>query len=298
MNQNECSVSFVFFLINAFADVENAKMLRKLEYNATITQRIEIAPGLIIIRVKPDHELFDFKAGQYTVLGLKRKESRCPEADPDPEELKQREPDEMIRRAYSISSASVEKEFIEFYVALVKSGDLTPRIFNLNIGDRIFLGPKATGFFTLDQVPEGKHVCLLATGTGLAPYISMVRSELVAHPNRLFLILHGARYSWDLGYRDELNSLRRVCPNLKYYPTISRPDIDTSWNGFTGRVQDYVTNGVVEGDIGMKITPEDFHIFLCGNPNMIEETIELMEKRGFHKGTRRQPGNLHTEEYW
>ncbi len=273
-------------------------MARKLNYNAKLAQRIDISPGLSIFRVIPEGELFNFKPGQYTVLGLKRKEPRHPQADPDPEELQQRDPEEMIRRAYSIASSSKDKEFIEFYVTMVESGELTPRLFQMDIGDPLFLGPKATGMFTLDQVPEGKHVCLLSTGTGLAPYISMARTELLAHKERQFVIVHGARYSWDLGYRDELNSLTRYCPNLKYFPSISRPAGDPTWRGLTGRVQEFIENGFVEKEIGMEITPDKFDLFLCGNPAMIEQAMELMGNRGFVKGTRRDPGNMHTEEYW
>ncbi|MEW6239126.1 MAG: ferredoxin--NADP reductase [Candidatus Omnitrophota bacterium] len=273
-------------------------MPRKLEYNAKISQRIDISPGLAIFRVVPDESLFAFKPGQYSVLGLKRKEARAPGSDPDVEESQNKDPEEMILRAYSIASSSVDKEFVEFYVAQVESGELTPRLFNLKNGDPLYLGPKAAGIFTLDQVPQGQHVFLIATGTGLAPYISMVRTQLRDHPDRLFVVLHGARHSWDLGYRDELNSLARYFPNLKYFPSISNPKGDVTWKGLAGRVQIFIENDFVEQAIGRKITPDDFHIFLCGNPAMIETVIAMMEERGFRKGTRQESGNIHIEEYW
>src|SRR5882724_1410798 len=132
--------------------------------NAVVTQRVEIAPGLIILRVVPDGwAVPNFKAGQFAVLGLpgaaKRYSFSLPEPDaPDPHKL--------IKRAYSIASSSVAKVYMEFYVALVASGVLTPRLFALEVGDRLWLSPKITGMFTLDQVALDRHIVLLGTGTG------------------------------------------------------------------------------------------------------------------------------------
>lgn len=272
--------------------------MKKFEYNATVTQKVEISPALIVLRVSPDDKLFDFEPGQYTVLGLKRKEGRIMDSDPESNEDVDCDPEQMIRRAYSISSSSLENDFVEFYIAVVRSGALTPRLFDLKIGNRIFLGSKATGIFTLDQVPEYKNVLFVSTGTGLAPYVSMVRTHLIKYPKRQFVIIHGARYSWDLGYRDELTTLSRVCPNLIYLPMISHPDTDTTWSGLTGRVQSVLETDIIERKTELTVTPENFNLFLCGNPAMIDSVIERMEKRGFVKGDRKNPGTIHVEEYW
>ncbi len=270
-----------------------------LEYNATLAQRVEISPGLAIFRVVPDGELFAFEPGQYSVLGLKCKEPRIPDADPDPEGSKCGEDAErLIRRAYSIASSSHEREFVEFYITVVHSGEFTPRLFNLKIGDRLFLGPKATGLFTLDQASPDKHILMISTGTGLAPYISMVRTRLACNLGRKFVILNGARYSWDLGYRDELNFISRLCRNFYFFPVVSRPEKDPTWNGLKGRVQTILTSGLIEEQTGLSLTPDQFEIFLCGNPGMIEEVVNLVESRGFAKGDRKNPGTLHVEEYW
>ncbi len=274
-------------------------MARKLDYNAKVIQRIEISPGLIILRVAPDGELFSFTPGQYTTLGLKRRETRLSGTDPDPDEKKQRDPDEMIRRAYSIASSSQEDSHVDIYLALVTNGELTPRLFNLAIGDQIYLGPRATGLFTLEKVAPEKHVCLAATGTGLAPYISMVRTQLLTVPDRKFIIVHGARYSWDLGYRDELISLERFCPNLTYIPCISRKNSDPTWTGKTGYVQDMLQQLIdLEIEIEPRLTHDDYEVFLCGNPQMIEDAIGVLEKYQFKKDERKSPGNIHVEEYW
>jgi len=192
-----------------------------LEPNAIVAQRIEVAPGLIILRVVPDGwELPDFKSGQFAVLGLPGTAPRYKFSDPE-EPLGN--PGKLIRRAYSISSASVNKEYIEFYITLVRSGALTPRLFNLKSGDHVFLSRKYTGTFTLDQVPEDHHIILLSTGTGLAPYMSMLRGQMICNGPRIIVVVHGARHSWDLGYRSELNTLATICSNFNYLPAITRP---------------------------------------------------------------------------
>jgi ferredoxin/flavodoxin---NADP+ reductase len=281
-----------------FIELRVYNMVRRLDYNATLSQRVDVAPGLSIFRVVPDDQLFDFTPGQYTVIGMYRKANRVEGSDPDPADLANRDPNEMIRRAYSIASSSKEREFIEFYITLVKSGELTPRLFDLQVGERLYLGPKATGMFTLDKVEEHKHVFLIATGTGLAPYISMVRTQLKAHENRHFIIVHGARHSWDLAYRDELRSLQRYFPNLTYIPAITNPEADTLWKGHTGRIQTLFTSGIIEQESGMEIQPDLFDVFLCGNPAMIDSMISLLGERGFAKDERKQPGTIHIEEYW
>lgn len=307
------------------------------EYNATVAQRVELAPGLVILRIVPDALPFDFKAGQYVVLGLKASEPRIDEAEPegqtgllpagaveaprarvgDPtgtavttaaaaaESPAQRaiatarpDPDKMIRRAYSIASGSRSDEFIEFYITVVMSGDLTPRLFNLQIKDRIYVGPKAVGVFTLDKAPRDHHVLLVATGTGLAPYMSMLRSDLECGGQRKFVILHGARFSWDLGYRTELTSLARHCPNLIYLPVITRPGEDPTWRGRSGYLQDVLMSGVIEHATDLPVTPDNFHVYLCGNPGMIETVIERLSARGFVRDKGHDIGSLHTEEYW
>ncbi len=307
------------------------------EYNATVVSRVEVAPGLIILRVAPDKLPFEFKAGQYVVLGLKASEPRIEESEADEPSVvagsaeptrtdavaaaitaavagtaesqaavdaqaaavarAAADPDRMIRRAYSIASESRADEYLEFYLTVVMSGDLTPRLFNLKIKDRLYVGPKAVGVFTLAKAP-GKHILMIGTGTGLAPYMSMLRSELVCNGPRQFVIVHGARYSWDLGYRTELTGLARHCGNFHYVPVITRPQEDPTWRGRSGYLQNLIASGAVEEETGLPLTPDNFDIFLCGNPGMIETVIGWAEARGFVKDRGHDVGTLHTEEYW
>ena len=297
------------------------------EYNATVASRVEVAPGLVILRVVPDKLPFEFKAGQYVVLGLKASAPRIDESEQDgaagvaggapeagaaagtPESQAAvdaqaaaivtvaADPDRMIRRAYSIASESRSDEYVEFYLTVVMSGELTPRLFSLKVRDRLYIGPKAVGVFTLDKAP-GKHLLMIGTGTGLAPYMSMLRSELVCNGPRQFVVVHGARFSWDLGYRTELSGLARHCANFHYLPVITRPQEDVTWRGRSGYLQNVIASDAIEVETGLALTPENFDIFLCGNPGMIETVIAWAEARGFVKDKGHDIGTLHTEEYW
>jgi ferredoxin--NADP+ reductase len=264
-------------------------------YNATVVGREEIHADLIILRVRPDASLFDFKPGQFGVLGLLGNAQRIPEAATEEPAT---DPAKMIRRAYSIASSSVERRYVEFYLTLITSGQLTPRLFALKHGDRVFLGPKASGMFTLDRVAPGKSVVLIATGTGLAPYVSMLRTMLMNETQRKFVVLHGARYSWDLGYRGELESLARLRPNFTYIPSITRGEQDPHFHGRTGRIQNLVEQGTIEKDAGVDLDPSKTDVFLCGNPDMVKVVKGQLEAKGFVAGDGKNPGNIHVEEYW
>jgi ferredoxin--NADP+ reductase len=267
----------------------------KSPYNAVVSGREVINPQLHVIRVRPDTALFDFTPGQFAVLGLLGSAPRVPEATP---EEPAPQPDKLIRRAYSISSSSKERNYIEFYITLVASGQLTPRLFALNHSDRLFLGPKASGVFTLDRTAPGKAVLLIATGTGLAPYVSMLRTLLIEETQRKFVVLHGARHSWDLGYRGELESLARIRPNFTYLPTITRPDEDPHFTGLSGRIQNLLENGIVEKSSGISLTPDKTDVFLCGNPDMVTSVKTLLGARGFKPDEGKEAGTIHVEEYW
>jgi ferredoxin--NADP+ reductase len=266
--------------------------------NAIVTQRIEESPGLVVLRVVPDGwTLPEFKPGQFAVLGLPGSARRCLVSDLEEDDAPA--PDTLIKRAYSIASSSVAREYLEFYIVLVPSGQLTPRLFALLPGERLWLGPKMSGVFTLDEVPPDKHVLFIGTGTGLAPYMSMLRTHLVCGGGPRFAVLHGARHSWDLGYRGELATLQRLCSNFTYIPTISRAGEETApWGGMSGYIQDLWRSDPLPSVWGFRPSPRDTHIFLCGNPVMIDEMVELLARDGFREHKPRRPGELHVERYW
>lgn len=265
------------------------------ELNAVVTLKTELGPRLMILRVAPSGwALPDFEPGQFAILGLPGSAPRCALSEP---ELAPADEHKLIRRAYSIASSSSMHEYLEFYINLVTSGALTPRLFALEIGDRLWLSPEATGMFTLDQVPADKNVILIATGTGLAPYMSMLTSALQCGGPRRFAVLHGAFHSWDLGYRSELLALQHLCPNLTYVTTIDRPeDEPMPWAGSVGHVQDLWTSGIIDAAWGFRPTAENSHVFLCGNPFMIRDMEELLHGEGFRDHSPRQPGEIHVEQ--
>lgn len=276
--------------------MRESKMNR--EPNAVVLQRIEVNPGLIKLRVVPEGwELPEFTPGQFTVLGLPWTSPRHKAADPDGQEPK--DPSKLIMRAYSIASSSKAKEYLEFYIGMVRSGALSPRLFALNIGDRFYVGPKFKGMFTLSEVPQEFNVALIATGTGVAPYMSMIRTEIAGGFKRRFAVIHGAYHSSDLGYNEELQMLDTFSPTFNYLPIISHPHEEpVKWDGPVGFVQKLWTDGTLDKAWGSHPTPENTHVFLCGNPLMIDDVTRLLAGEGFQEHTTKNPGQVHVERYF
>lgn len=266
-------------------------------YNATVLNSNFLTPLIMILQIKLDKNDFNFIPGQFTVLGLKRSAPRVAEADP--EDVPVEKPDKLIRRAYSIASGSGSKDYLEFYISMATSGELTPRLFYLKPGDRLYVGDGSKGIFTLKDVPPDKNILLVGTGTGLAPYISMIRSMAleVSVPSVSMAVIHGATYSWDLGYRAELESLAQRCPRFRYLPIIVRPNIDKNWHGYTGMLQQLLMRPDIGDLCGMPIDPQHTHIFLCGNPVMVESVTQILTPRGYVLGNRQEFGSLHLEKY-
>ncbi len=271
--------------------------MARYDPNAILLHRIEVGPGLGIFRISPaGWPLPRFTPGQFAVIGLPGRAPRTPLSD---REEREGDPDRLIRRAYSIASSSLAREHVEIFVNLVRSGEFTPRLFALEPGDRLWMGPKFTGMFTMHEVPRHAHVALVATGTGLAPYMSMLRTELECGGPRRFAVIHGARHSWDLGYSAELFTMQRLCPNLAYIPAVSRPGEEPApWSGATGHVQELWKGGALARAWGFAPRPENTHVFLCGNPTMIEQMIALLQHEGFAVHEPRAPGQIHVERYW
>lgn len=271
--------------------------MARQDLNAVIAQRVEVAPGLLVLRVVPDGwTLPAFEPGQFAVLGLPAEATRCPGASDEEGETR---PGLLIRRAYSIASSSRAHTYLEFFITLVRSGSLTPRLFSLAPGDRVWLGPKIAGTFTLDKAPEHRHVVMVATGTGLAPYMSMIRSGPQGWRNRRFAVLLGARHSCDLGYHSELETLARLSDGFDYLPVVSRPDEEpVPWHGRTGYVQSLWHDGDLAAVWGFAPTPETTSVFLCGNPGMVEDMLVVLAREGFREHTRAEPGQVFVERYW
>lgn len=271
--------------------------MSRAELNAIVTHRRDLGEGVWVIHVVPEGwTLPGFEAGQYATLGLPGTAARWAGADPEPP-LKR--PGKLIKRAYSIVSSPMESDHLEFYLVLIQSGSLTPRLFALQPGDRLWLSPKIIGTFVLSRAPANANLVFLATGTGIAPFASMLRTILGPNAERKIALLHGVRVSQDLGYRGEMLALEKEHSNFTYLPVVSRPQSEAEpWKGRTGYVQDVWQSGVLREKWGFAPGPENTHVFLCGSPGMIESVVKLLEKDGFAEHTRLRPGQIHLERYW
>lgn len=269
---------------------EDAKLL-----NATLAVRTDLTPELAIVRVAPDAGVPDFKPGQYATLGVL--------PDPESEQAKKKGLAKLVLRPYSISSSPLEKESLEFYLALVPQGQFTPRIWDLREGERLYMAPKCKGKFVLDEVPPDRDLVMIATGTGLAPFVSMYKTYRDTGRWRRFVLVHGARYCPDLGFRAELEELAERDPSLIYIPTCSREPTPTGraedWYGLRGRVNVAIEQNAFRELAGVDLSPDTCHVFLCGNPAMIDEVTADLVARGFTPKDREHPdGNVHLEKYW
>ena len=269
------------------------------QLNAIVDEPIFVNAESMILRVEPDGwEIADYAPGQFVVLGLPGSAPRIPTPISDLE-IEPPKPEKLIKRAYSITSSSKEKKYLEFYITLIRSGTLTPRLFALKKGDRIHMGKKMSGIFTLSGTPEDANLVLMGTGTGLAPYMSMIRTFLKYGVKRKFTIVHGARHSWALGYRTELSMLASLVENFSYIPVVSRPAQETiPWKGETGHVQDVWKRGVIAKEWGVEPTPANTHVFLCGNPLMTNAALEVLKQDGYVEHKRKKPGQVHVEKWW
>ncbi len=271
--------------------------MAEIELNAIVAQRIEVTPSLIKLRVVPDGwELPDFTPGQYSALGLPATAPRHEISEEESHPLA--DSTRMIKRAYSVASSSMASEYLEYYIGLDRTGSLSPRLFALKDGDRLFVSPKFKGMFTLSNVSEEFNVALFATGTGVAPYMSMIRTELTQGLKRRFAVVHGACHSRDLGYHDELKALSLMSKEFDYMPIISHAHEEPiPWNGHEGFVQSLWTENVIQDAWGINPNAQNTHVFLCGNPLMIDAMVEILQGQGFLKHARRAPGQIHIEEF-
>ncbi|WP_432798020.1 ferredoxin--NADP reductase [Poriferisphaera sp. WC338] len=265
-------------------------------YNATLIERIDLNPMLALFRVRfNDGSVPEFTPGQFATLGLIDPVQPPPSDNP---RRKNRGP-KLIRRAYSIASPSTQRDYLEFYIVLVEEGKLTPLLWKLQAGDQIFMGEKIAGHFTLDNIPHDKNLVMIATGTGLAPFYSMY--ETYKNDNRWnrFILIECTRYSEDLGYLQTIRDLDDKDPKLTYFPCVTRDPEDSPFTGHRGRVQTIMPADIFKQTFGFDLTAETSQVFICGNPQMIDQIEEDLTTRGFVTKNRENPdGNIHFERYW
>lgn len=197
-------------------------------------------------------------------------------------------------RSYSLASAPGAP--LEVLLSRVGEGALSPALFELSQGSAITLDPKPQGFFSFDYVPPHEQLWLLATGTGLAPFMSMLRSGEAFARARRVVLAHGTRGPEELAYRFELESLAQARPQgFTYLPVLSRrPDAGL----LSGRITDALASGQLEARAELPIAADRAHFMLCGNPAMIEQVTAQLQTRGLRRHRQRAPGHITTEKYW
>jgi ferredoxin/flavodoxin---NADP+ reductase len=218
-----------------------------------------------------------FSNGHFTMIGLKQENGKP------------------LLRAYSIVSANYE-DHLEFLSIKVPNGPLTSKLQHIRPGDSIVVGKKPTGTLLIDYLLPGKHLYLLATGTGLAPFMSIVRDPETYEKFEQVILVHGVRQKDELAYHDMLiEHLPNheflgdlVTSKLRYYPTVTREPYKNM-----GRITDLIAGGKLFQDLGMPpINPEDDRIMICGSPGMLRDLKQMLEQRGFKEGNTSTPGDF------
>ena len=302
--------------------------LRKKNYNATIAKIIATESDSWRIRVKPDQPLPDYQPGQYNTIGIGNWETRHSKAAP--EILDEKKKAQLVRRAYSVSHPilnlktkklfrSDEVDFYEFYINLVLEGPnpakppaFTPRLFNLKEGDRVAIGPKFIGKYTLESVDCSKNpsILFLGTGTGEAPHNAMIWKLLSKGYKGNLISIVCTRYLADQAYREIHRELEKQFSTYHYITLATRENKGKE----KVYIQDLFEKNLLEKQLNWKPDSKNTHIFLCGNPAMIghpkkdesgnkiyptpKGMVEILEERGFVVDTATQKGNIHFESYW
>jgi ferredoxin/flavodoxin---NADP+ reductase len=240
-------------------------------YNAVLTRRVDLTESLAFFWVSFTGEPVAFEPGQYLTIGVESE-------------------GKLVQRPYSVASSPRETaDGYEFYVRLVAGGVFTPLLWRLEVGQGMSMkGPK--GKFVLEAEDDRTHV-FISSGTGIAPFISMMKTLLIDGAPRRAVILHGVSYPHDLGYRELLETWQQdgTYP-VTYVPTVSRPGTgeNLAWNGRVGRVESVVAD--VFDELGL--TPDDSIAYICGNPDMILAVDETLRGRGFPEA------QVKKELYW
>ena len=223
---------------------------------------------------------FRFENGQFSMVGL--------EVDGKP-----------LIRAYSMASANYE-ENLEFLSIKVQDGPLTSRLQHLKVGDQVLIGKKPTGTLVVDNLLPGKVLWLLSTGTGLAPFMSVIKDPEVYDRYDRVVLTHTCRFIDELAYKEYITQSlpnhehigELISEKLVYYPTVTRQEFANR-----GRITDLIENGKLFEDLGLQpFSVENDRIMLCGSPHMLKDTRELLNSRGFEEGSHSKPGHYVIEK--
>ena len=240
-----------------------------------------LTPSLFTLRTTRDPG-FRFTAGQFARLGVHKPSGS------------------IVWRAYSMVSAPHD-EFLDFFSIVVPDGEFTSELSRLEPGDELLIDKQAFGFLTLDRFPDGRDLWLLATGTGLAPFLSILQGLEVWERFERIVLVYSARTESELAYQQLIRELPGreyldgLGSKLTYLPVVTREQVPGALNG---RITTLIENGELERAADLKLEPEHSRIMLCGNPQMIEDTRSLLKTRDLNLALTRRPGQVAVENYW
>lgn len=244
-------------------------------HRAQVVERVDWTDELFSLRVS--HTPLDFVAGQFTKLGLETADG------------------ELISRAYSLVNAPDTQNGHEFLITTVPQGKLSPSLQALVAGDSIWVGDSAHGDLTRASVPEQtQDLWLLATGTGIGPFLSLLQGRQLA-PRRIILV-HGVRFARDLAYQALIHKLlNEYQGQLSYHPVVSREPVE---NTLQGRIPALIDSAALQDAAGVRMSPQHSFAMLCGNPDMIKDTIKSLQNQGLERYRQATGGNIIHERYW
>jgi ferredoxin/flavodoxin---NADP+ reductase len=209
--------------------------------------------------------------------------------------------DKRVARAYSIVSAP-DAEILEVLAVKVSAGQLSPHLHQLTIGDAIDVSTKAAGFLTLDELPQSadyRNLWFLATGTGVGPFISMLRTQEAWRNYEKIILVYGVSYQSDIAYHDVIQQLQLQYPKqFVFIPMVTREPSEHLVNALHCRIPEGLVSGELETLSQVQITPQSSQVMICGNPEMIAEVQTILLARGLTKNLRRAPGQITLEKYW
>jgi ferredoxin--NADP+ reductase len=248
----------------------------------TITQVRPWTDALFSFRTTRDRG-YRFVPGQFARLGVKSRDT-----------------DETVWRAYSIASAAHD-EHLEFFSVVVPNGAFTSRLSKLKEGDEILVERKSYGFLTTDRFESGRDLWMLATGTGLAPFLSILHDFDTWEQYDNLILVQSVRTQAELAYEELIQGFEgseyygEFAHKLRYARIVTREPVPGT---LRERVTQLLASGVLEENIGLRLDHDRSRIMLCGNPEMVEDSRRILIERGFRLSRRGEPGHLAVENYW
>jgi len=201
--------------------------------------------------------------------------------------------DEKVARPFSFVNPP-DDPVLEFYGIVVPEGPLSPRLAELRVGDRLLVATNPAGFLVLREVPDAKTLWLVSTGTGIAPFLSILRSAEPWQRFRNVVLVHAVRHARELVYQDTIRKISQEHP-LRTVTFVSR---ETAPGSLAGRIPAAIADGRLESAAGVALDAAGSHVMLCGNPAMLKDATAALAARGLRKHRRRAPGHITVESFW